>query len=253
MDPGLTPPVDLRIPIDVRTHKRAVYDRLRHMTITFELPPGTRLVESQLAERLGVSKTPVREAIGLLEADGLARTIPYRGAMTTWLSVNEMTEQGFLLDALEVPAYPIVVKRITDAELAAVSDIVDDLVEARRVGDGTAFGACQVAIHDSLFACTGWPRLRALIHQVMGPVGLRYDRALVYPFESSWDMLLELSVTRFEALRQRDARAAVRDVGRLRRRLHALNLERLQLPSVARYFRDEPSEMDLTSRRQAAG
>jgi len=46
------------------------------MTVTFELPPGERLVESRLAERLGVSKTPVREAIGLLEADGLVRIIP---------------------------------------------------------------------------------------------------------------------------------------------------------------------------------
>src|SRR6476659_1564524 len=54
---------------DLLTYKRAVYDRLREMLESFELPPGERLVEADLATRLGVSKTPIREAITLLESD----------------------------------------------------------------------------------------------------------------------------------------------------------------------------------------
>ena len=113
------------VPFDMnlRTHKRATYETLRDMIVSFELPPGERLVEKDLAARLGVSKTPVREALALLEADGLVEATPYRGAIVRWLSRNEIVEQGFLVDALEMPAYEIVVERITDAELAAIDKV----------------------------------------------------------------------------------------------------------------------------------
>ena len=100
------------LPLVVPTYKHAVYERLRELIGSFALPPGERLVEADLAARLNVSKTPVREAIALLEADGLVEIFPYRGAVVRWLSVNEMLEQGYLVDALEMPAYPIVVERI---------------------------------------------------------------------------------------------------------------------------------------------
>ncbi len=224
---------------DLLTYKRAVYDRLREMLESFELPPGERLIESDLALKLGVSKTPVREAIALLESDGLVETIPYRGAISRWLSVEEMTEQGFLVDALEMPAYPIVVERITKTEIAAVGRITKNLTRARRERDEHGFGVHAVAIHTELFRCTGYPRLQKLIRLVMGPVGLRYDRAIVYPFGDAWDVLLELSVARYEAIRDRDAERAITDVRRLRTVLHTMNLARLDLPQVARYFRTD--------------
>lgn len=95
--------------LDLRTYKLAVYDALLEMIVSLELPPGERLVESDLAGRLGVSKTPVREALALLEADGLVESTPYRGATVCWLSMNEFDEQGYLVDALEMPAYPMVI------------------------------------------------------------------------------------------------------------------------------------------------
>ncbi len=221
------------------TYRRAVYERLRQMIGSFELPPGERLIESRLAERLGVSKTPVREAIGLLEADGLVQTIPHRGAVTSWLSVNEMKEQGFLLDSLEMPAYPIVVERITQQELANIARITRDLVRARRSGDEQGFGEHAVAIHRELFRCTGYPRLQKLIRLVLGPVALRYDKALVYPFPDAWDVLLELSVARYEAIRARDVDLVASEVRRFRAVLHDMAMERVTLPEVARYFRED--------------
>jgi len=163
------------VPFDMnlRTHKRATYETLRDMIQSFELPPGERLVEKDLAARLGVSKTPVREALAMLEADGLVETTPYRGALVRWLSRNEMAEQGFLVDALEMPAYPIVVERITDAELAAIDKVGKELTRARRDRNEKRFGQLAVQIHLLLFACTGFPRLLELIRVVVGPVGLR--------------------------------------------------------------------------------
>lgn len=225
--------------LDLPTYKRAVYDRLREMIGSFELAPGDRLVETDLAARLGVSKTPVREAIALLEADGLIETFPYRGAMVRWLSVNEMTEQGFLVDALEMPAYPIVVERISDAELTALRKVTVQLRKARRDRDEKRFAELAVDIHSRLFACTGFPRLQKLIQIVLGPVGLRYDRILVYPFDDAWDVLTELSVRRVDAIRARDAELVVTLVRDHRAQLQAMALERAQLPQIARYFRGD--------------
>src|SRR5580704_2312783 len=79
--------------LPVTTYKRAAYEALRDMIVELEIPPGARLVESDLAARLRVSKTPIREAIALLESDGLVDVAPYRGATVRWLSTLEIEEQ----------------------------------------------------------------------------------------------------------------------------------------------------------------
>jgi DNA-binding GntR family transcriptional regulator len=225
-------PITLELP----TYKRAVYERLRDMIAAFELAPGDRLVETDLAGRLGVSKTPVREAISLLEADGLVEAFPYRGAIVRWLSVNEMTEQGYLLDALEMPAYPIVVERITDTELGDIGKIARQLKRARRVRDERRFSELAVAIHERLFACTGFPRLQYLIGIVLGPVGQRYDHVLTYPFDDAWDVLADLAVERVEFVRRRDVDGVRQLVRTHRMQLEEMAHRRMELPEVARYF-----------------
>ena len=228
--------VDLKL----RTYKRAVFETLRDMITTFELPPGERLVETELATRLGVSKTPVREALHMLESEGLVDLAPYRGATVRWLSVNEMEEQGYLVDALEMPAYPIVVQRITDEELAEIGRITNLLKQARKDRDERRFGQLAVEIHTRIFGATGYPRLKELIRIVLGPTGLRYDKALVYPDPESWDLLLELAVARAEAIQERDAEKAIESVRRYRAILVERSTARLSDPSIAKYFEGEP-------------
>jgi DNA-binding GntR family transcriptional regulator len=224
-------------PLDIPTYKRAAYDLLRDMIVWFDIAPGQRLVESELAGRLGVSKTPVREALALLEADGLVESTPYRGASVRWLTVTEMEEQAFLVDALEVPAFPLVVEHITRAEIAEVAGLVEQLKQARRAGDQRGYGKTLVVMHGALFEPTGFPRLRSLIATVVGPAGLRYDSALVYPFADAWDLHLRLTVGRFEALRRRDAEGAQAVVRRIRAELTELARSRMDTPAVARYFK----------------
>lgn len=232
-------PTSIPFDMNLRTHKRATYEMLRDMIMAFELAPGERLVEKDLAARLGVSKTPVREALAMLEADGLVEATPYRGAIVRWLSLNEFREQGFLVDAIETPAYPIVVQRITDQELKAIDRVAQQLARARRDKDEDRFGELAVQIHLMIFACTGFPRLLDLIRVVIGPVGLRYDRAVVYPDPPSWDALLELSQARIDAIRGRDAEKVIEIVNEHRKRLQRLAGARFADPAVARYFQDD--------------
>lgn len=225
-----------RVELGLRTFKQAVYESLREMIVWLELPPGARLVENDLAARFGVSKTPVREALALLDADGLVETVPYRGTTVRWLTVPEMQEQNILVDALEVPAFRIVADRITTDELDAIGEMVTHLKAARAARDFRDYGAITLEMHRALMRPSGLPRLRKLIDAVVGPVGLRYDRVLVYAFDDAWDVYLELTVGRFEAIRDRDPERAAEIVTSHRKQLEALALGRLDHPDVARYF-----------------
>ena len=139
-EPGTAVP--LGVPdLGLRTAKRAVFETLRDMIVNFELAPGDRLVETGRGAA-GVSKTPVREALFLLERDGLTDSAPHRGATVRWLSVIEMVEQGFLVDALEMPAYPIVVSNATDEELAEVGRLTETQGRTSEPGRTAVHGAC---------------------------------------------------------------------------------------------------------------
>jgi DNA-binding GntR family transcriptional regulator len=225
--------------LNVSTYKRAAYLALRDMITELELPPGSRLVESDLAERLNVSKTPIREAIALLEADGLAEAAPYRGATVTWLSLHQMEEQGFLVDALELPALPMVVEQISREEIEEAGRIARQLKRAFLARDGRMFRGLTTEIHRILFASVGYPRLTKFISTLVGPVGLRYDRVFCDNFVDAWEAQLELLVGRYEGIKARDAAAAAEAVRAGRERIGVMNRLRLEDPRVAPYFRSD--------------
>src|ERR1700729_1488643 len=117
--------------LSVSTYKRAAYLAIRDMIVELEIPPGARLVETDLAARLNVSKTPIREAIALLESDGLVDIAPYRGATVRWLSTLEMEEQRVLIHAIELPAFPLVIERISKPALTELGKVVSQMKRAR--------------------------------------------------------------------------------------------------------------------------
>jgi DNA-binding GntR family transcriptional regulator len=100
-----------------RSHKDRVYRRLRQDILTLTLGPGQLVVESELAQRFGVSKTPVREALALLERDGLISVLPRRGYLVTAVTAADVYEMFEVRAALEGAA----------AELAAARMTADDL------------------------------------------------------------------------------------------------------------------------------
>ena len=222
--------------LSVSTYKRAAYLAIRDMIVELEIAPGTRLVENDLAARLNVSKTPIREAIGLLEADGLIDIAPYRGATVRWLSLAEMEEQRFLIDAIELPAFPLVIERITKETISDLTKVVRQMKRARAKNDGPTFRRLTSATHATLFRPVGYPRLDRFITILIGPVGLRYDRVFVDNFPDTFDLMLELAVGRFDHIREGDAEGAAEHVRSYRNRIGQLNLSRLDHELVAPYF-----------------
>lgn len=222
--------------LPVATYKLAAYTSIRDMIVELEIPPGTRLVENELAAALEVSKTPVREAIALLEADGLVDIAPYRGATVRWLSRVDMLEQGFLVNAIELPAFPLLVERITKEDIAALGQIVRRLKKARTAKDGRLFRRLTAESHELMFQAVGYPRLNRFIVMLMGPVGLRLDRVFVDSFPDTWDLMLDLSIARYECIKARDADAAVATIREHREQIGVLNVSRVDHELVAPYF-----------------
>jgi DNA-binding GntR family transcriptional regulator len=226
--------------LPVTTYKRAAYEAIRDMIVELEIPPGARLVENDLAARLRVSKTPIREAIALLETDSLVDIAPYRGATVRWLSKHEMEEQRFLIDAVELPAFPLVVERISKQTLAELGRIIKQMKRARAKQDGHSFRRMTALTHEIMFRPVGYPRLERFIEILLGPVGLRYDRVFVDNFPDTWDLMLELAVGRYELIKDGDPAAAAALVQRCRDQIGALNSSRFDHELVAPYF--QPAE-----------
>jgi DNA-binding GntR family transcriptional regulator len=106
------------------SQKRRVYRALRQDILTLALPPGRMLVETQLAARFRVSKTPVREALVLLEQDGLVEIIPRRGILVTAITVRDVREMFELRMALEGAAAQLAAARITPEEIDRLEALV---------------------------------------------------------------------------------------------------------------------------------
>jgi len=143
-----------------------VFNTLRQAILTGELKPGERLMEIHLAERLGVSRTPIREAIRKLELEGLVTMIPRRGAevaQITEKSMNDVLEVRRAVDALCVE---LACERITEEELAALKEACDRFAEVVRakVKNVKQIAQADVALHDIIVQATGNQRLIQLVN-----------------------------------------------------------------------------------------
>jgi len=143
-----------------------VFNTLRQAILTGELKPGERLMEIHLANKLGVSRTPIREAIRKLELEGLVTMIPRRGAevaQITEKSLQDVLEVRRSLDAL---CAELACERISDAEIQALCQACKAFEEATVKGDIREVASADVALHDIIIKATGNRRLVQLVNNL---------------------------------------------------------------------------------------
>src|SRR5438046_2098510 len=104
-----------------------VYEHLREEILSERLQPGAELLEVPLSEELGVSRGPIREAIGRLAAEGLVTVKPRRGAVVRSLSKDEFLELYQVREALEIMAVRLAVPRLAPDDLAALQSLTDPM------------------------------------------------------------------------------------------------------------------------------
>lgn len=143
-----------------------VVERLRDLIVTEELAPGAPLRERALAERLGVSRTPLRDALKALAAEGLVTIEPKRGAVVAALSEATVAEKLDVLAALEGFAGERAAEQATEAEIAEVRALHHELLAAFERRDRTAYFHLNQAIHRALVAAARNATLSALHGQL---------------------------------------------------------------------------------------
>lgn len=118
-----------------RPLREVVTDELRRMILERELLPGERLIEDKLAEQLGVSRNPVREAIRSLEATGIVEVLPRRGAYVTAVDLNEVAEIQEMRQAIDGWVVSAAAMRHDESDIARIDQIIEDGRRATDSGD----------------------------------------------------------------------------------------------------------------------
>jgi DNA-binding GntR family transcriptional regulator len=145
-----------------------VADRVRDAIFDGGYAPGSQLREVELAEALGVSRGPVREALLKLEREGLVRSEWHRGTTVTTLSEVDVAELDSLRAALEQLAVGLVADRAPDDALAAIDAVVRRM---ERAADEHEMVRCDLDFHDAVYAAAGhrrlgeaWQAIRSQVH-----------------------------------------------------------------------------------------
>jgi DNA-binding GntR family transcriptional regulator len=136
--------------------------RLRKLIIEGEIQPGTKIPERSLCERFGVSRTPLREAIKVLAAEGLVRLEPHRGAVVVQPTPGELDECMPISAAIEALSGELACEHITDEEIAAIKAVHQKMIEAHKKGDHEEYLACNRKIHECILAAARNPLLASI-------------------------------------------------------------------------------------------
>ena len=147
------------LPIARLTLPEAAAERLRTLIIEGVLAPGTKLNERELCERLGVSRTPLREAFRMLAGDGLLVQLPNRGAQVVALSADDARHAFDVMASLEGLAGELAAARVTDADIADLRVLQAEMEAAHARHDLPAYYRVNRAIHDRLNAVAANPVL----------------------------------------------------------------------------------------------
>lgn len=203
-----------------KLHRQAV-EHLRGRIMRGVLQPGERLLENRLCEELSISRTPVREALRTLAAEGLVDLLPNRSVVVSRLRAADINHLYLVCGALEGLAGELACQHITDAQIAEVGELFSGLVDMHQKRDRVAYMELNFQIHRRVVEIAANPVLLAQWHTLMPRV--ERARSLANHDPKRWsDALLEHSKM-FAALAGRNGPL----LGQLSRD-HFLHLQRSQ-------------------------
>src|SRR5437588_1261053 len=143
-----------------------VVGRVRTMLLDGEIPPGARIPERELCEKLEISRTPLREALKVLAAEGLVQLLPNRGSRAAKFTDTDMRDLFEVCQGLEALAGELACERIGDADIAAIAKSHTEMVEHYRDRDLIQYYRCNRLIHEAIIAGAGNPALSGLYESV---------------------------------------------------------------------------------------
>lgn len=208
-------------------HRTFAYDQIKEAILSGALHPLERITEDQLAGRLGLSRTPVREAFGLLAAEGLITVVAKRGSFVAALGVDDLLEIYQMRSPLECMTARIAAKNITETQLAQLERLVEVELSEEATRSVQKSLAHSMEFRDIVNSCANNNRLKALLRELQRQT--HRARALwpstLSRLSETWREHAQL----LEALKAQDADAA--------ERLTRLHLECAQEITLAQMLR----------------
>ena len=209
-----------------------VFNTLRQAILRGELKPGERLMEIALSQRLGVSRTPVREAIRMLEQEGLVIMIPRKGAQVAEISEKDLKDVLEVRLGLEELAVRIACQRITEEELEELEQAVKEFEEAMKEDNLGVLAEADVKVHEVIYGSTHNKRLVQIISNIREQM-YRYRVEYLKDVESR-KTLVEEHYAVYRALKARNQQQAVKDI-----RIHIVNQQNAILRSLEQMNKEE--------------
>jgi DNA-binding GntR family transcriptional regulator len=179
-----------------------VVGRVRAMLLDGEIPPGARIPERDLCEKLQISRTPLREALKVLAAEGLVQLLPNRGSRAAKLTDMDMRDLFEVCQGLEALAGELACERITDAGIGDVAAAHRAMVRYYEDGDLLQYYRCNRHIHEAIIAAAGNPVLSGLYESVTARI--RRARYVTPMTPQRWALALQEHEAILNALQRRD-------------------------------------------------
>lgn len=166
---------------DVRyqTKQEMVYHTLRDAIMHGALPPGQRLVIDEIAQALHISHIPVREALHVLQSEGLIETIPHTGARVTSITRESIIEVFTLMEGLDLVATRKAAERLTSKQLDLLTGLLADMDGALHTHDYERWGDLNTRFHRNIAAMSGMPLLQEMTDRIFQ----QWDRVRYHFFD----------------------------------------------------------------------
>lgn len=194
---------------DIQNHRplrEIVYEELKTLILTGQIHPGMRLMEEELAEEMGVSRTPIREAIRKLEKEGLITIEPRRGAYVSQMSTEDMVDILEVRQNMEGLAARLAALRMSGEEKQKLVEMADRYGKAVSDGNMEEMIRCDTAFHHMIVEATGNRILIKMVEQLQELV-LRFRYLYYDNFKRAEQMIREHEQI-YSAIMEENAEAA---------------------------------------------
>jgi DNA-binding GntR family transcriptional regulator len=179
-----------------------VVARVRHMLMEGEIPPGARVPERELCLALGISRTPLREALKVLAAEGYVVLLPNRGARAAKLTQKDVQDLFEVCESLEAAAGELACQRISDEKLQEIAKLHDEMVIHFRNRDLPQYYRCNRLIHQAIVDAANNAALAALYESVT--TRIRRARFVAPMPPRHWELAVHEHEAILNALQRRD-------------------------------------------------
>lgn len=174
------------------------------MIVEGDLKPGQKIPEPELCTRFGVSRTPLREALKVLAAEGIVQLLPNRGAVVAKITHEEIEQIFPIMGVLEALAGELACERISEEDLEKLRRLHKTMIGHYRRGEWLPYSKLNRAIHEAIFTAAGNASLSSIYQQLI--IRIHAIRFVAKKTPERWDQAADEHEQMMEALERRDGK-----------------------------------------------